>query len=422
MSLPGSKSLTNRVLVLSALAAGPSRVQRPLLARDTTLMVDGLRALGTSITAGEGTGGDWAEGADDRRDGVASWLIEPSTLRGPAQIDCGLAGTVMRFLPVVATLADGPAHFDGDPRARERPMAQTLGTLRTLGASVTSTTGRDTLPFTVHGAGAVPGGVVRLDASGSSQFVSALMLAGARFRAGVDIRHEGKPVPSSPHLAMTAAELRRRGVDVDDAEPNRWVVRPGGIDAWDCDIEPDLSNAAPFLAAALATGGTVRVPDWPQHTEQAGDELRSLLAGMGAEVRRDDSGLTVDAGAAIEPISADLHDVGELTPVIAALCALATGTSVLSGIAHLRGHETDRLAAIATEINALGGQVSELDDGLRIQPKPLRPGRWHTYADHRMAHAGAVLGLAVAGIELEDVATTAKTFPGFAEAWQRMLQ
>jgi 3-phosphoshikimate 1-carboxyvinyltransferase len=355
-------------------------------------------------------------------DGTPSWLIEPHPLSGPSRIDCGLAGTVMRFLPVAATLADGPAHFDGDPRARERPMAQTLGSLRALGASVTSATGRDTLPFTVHGVGSVHGGIVHLDASGSSQFVSALMLAGARFDAGVDIRHEGKPVPSSPHLAMTIAELRRRGVDVDDAEANRWVVRPGTIDPTSCDIEPDLSNAAPFLAAALATGGTVRLPGWPQHTEQAGDELRSLLAGMGATVHRDDSGLTVSAGSAIEATSVDLHDVGELTPVIAALCALATGTSVLSGIAHLRGHETDRLAAIAAEINGLGGQVSELDDGLRIVPRPLRPGRWHTYADHRMAHAGAVLGLAVAGIEVEDVATTAKTFPGFAEAWQRMLQ
>jgi 3-phosphoshikimate 1-carboxyvinyltransferase len=410
VSLPGSKSLTNRVLVLSALASGPSRVHRPLVARDTTLMADGLRALGTGITA------------DVAGDGTQSWLIEPHPMSGPARIDCGLAGTVMRFLPVTATLADGPAHFDGDPRARERPMAQTLGSLRALGASVTSVTGRDTLPFTVHGAGSVHGGTVRLDASGSSQFVSALMLAGARFDAGVDIRHEGKPVPSSPHLAMTIAELRRRGVDVDDAEPNRWVVQPGAIHPLSCDIEPDLSNAAPFLAAALATGGTVRVPGWPQHTEQAGDELRSLLAGMGATVHRDDSGLTVSAGPAIEPISVDLHDVGELTPVIAALCALATGTSVLSGIAHLRGHETDRLAAIAAEINGLGGQVSELDDGLRIEPRPLRPGRWRTYADHRMAHAGAVLGLAVPGTEVEDVATTAKTFPGFAAAWHRMLQ
>ncbi len=409
VALPGSKSLTNRALVLSALATSPSVLRRPLRARDSDLMADALRALGTGIEAG--TDGD----------GSDAWRVTPGRLRGPAEVDCGLAGTVMRFVPPVAALADGAVRFDGDPQARKRPMDQTLATLRDLGVEV-DVGDRLGLPFTLRGRGCVRGGVVRLDASGSSQFVSALLLAGARFDEGVDVRHDGKPVPSLPHIEMTVTELRRRGVEVDDTGANRWVVGPGPIAPLDCDIEPDLSNAAPFLAAALVTGGRVRVLGWPERTDQAGDELRHLLAAMGADVRRDGADLVVTGGATVEPASLDLHDVGELTPVVAALCALAAGTSQLTGIAHLRGHETDRLAAVAAEVVALGGAVSALPDGLRIEARPLHAGRWHTYADHRMAQAGAVLGLAVPGVEVEDVATTAKTFPGFADSWTRLLR
>ena len=412
VSLPGSKSLTNRLLVLAALASAPSTIRRPLRARDTDLMAGALRGLGTTIVSQT----DAAEPA---------WRVSPAPLTGPADVDCGLAGTVMRFVPAIAALADGSIRFDGDPRARERPMGQTLSTLRSLGVHVQTADASprgDTLPFTVHGTGAVRGGVVDLDASASSQFLSALLLVGARFTDGVDLRHHGKPLPSLPHVQMTVAELRRRGVDVDDTEPNRWVVRPGEITALDTEVEPDLSNAAPFLAAALVANGQVRVTGWPERTDQAGDELRHILTALGAQVDREDDDLLVTGTGAIDGVSLDLHDVGELTPVVAVLCALAGSTSTLSGIAHLRGHETDRLAAIAAELNGLGGVVTELADGLRIEPRPLRSGRWHTYADHRMAHAGAVLGLAVPDLEVEDIATTAKTFPGFADAWAQLLR
>ncbi len=404
VSLPGSKSLTNRALVLAALASGPSTIDRPLLARDTELMAAALRALGTSIDTGPDL-----------------WTVTPGHLRGPAEVDCGLAGTVMRFVPPVAALADGPVRFDGDPRARERPMQQTLDALRALGAGV-DVEGGDGLPFTVHGSPSAPGGVVGIDAAGSSQFVSGLLLAGARFVHGVDVRHHGQPVPSLPHVAMTVAELRRRGVDVDDSEPNRWVVQPGSIEPLAVEIEPDLSTAAPFLAAALASGGRVRVNGWPDRTEQAGDELRRLLVASGASVTRDGADLVCCGPGTINGVFLDLHEVGELTPVVAALCALASGPSQLSGIAHLRGHETDRLAALATEINRLGGAVTELADGLRIDPRPLHAGRWHTYGDHRMAHAGAVLGLAVPGVEVEDIGTADKTFPRFADAWAGLVR
>lgn len=412
VALPGSKSLTNRLLVLAALANAPSTIRRPLRARDTDLMATALRGLGTTI-------------ADQSDAAGPAWRVSPAPLRGPAEVDCGLAGTVMRFVPPVAALADGQIRFDGDRHARERPMGQTLSTLRSLGVRVQTADAApvsDTLPFTVHGTGAVRGGVVDLDASASSQFVSALLLVGARFAAGVDVRHHGKPLPSLPHVQMTITELRRHGVDVDDSEPDRWVVHPSEINAVDVEVEPDLSNAAPFLAAAVVAGGQVRVAGWPERTDQAGDGLRHILAALGAEIDREGDDLVVTGTGAVHGVSLDLHDVGELTPVVAVLCALAGSASTLSGIAHLRGHETDRLAAIAAELNALGGAVTELADGLRIEPRPLRPGRWHTYADHRMAHAGAVLGLAVPDLQVEDIATTAKTFPGFADAWARLLR
>jgi 3-phosphoshikimate 1-carboxyvinyltransferase len=267
----------------------------------------------------------------------------------------------------------------------------------------------------------VPGGQVVLDASGSSQFVSALLLAGARFDRGVDVLHDGKPVPSQPHIDMTVAMLRAHGVEVDDAEPHRWRVAPGPIEPVDHTIEPDLSNAAPFLALAAVTAGSVTVRDWPRETTQAGDALRDLLARMGCTVDLSDRGLTVTGHGTIAGLDVDLHDVGELTPVVAALCALADGPSYLRGIGHIRGHETDRLAALATELDALGADVVEHADGLELRPSRLHGGMFHAYADHRMAHAGAVLGAAVDGVLVDDVGATAKTFPEFPRVWATAL-
>jgi 3-phosphoshikimate 1-carboxyvinyltransferase len=396
VSLPGSKSLTNRALVLAALADGTSVVRRALRSRDTLLMAAALASLGVGIDTT----------TDD-------WTVEPSHLVGGATVDCGLAGTVTRFVPPVAGLADGPVAFDGDPHMRTRPVGEVLTALRALGVPIEG----DRLPFTVHGAGHVPGGRVVLDASGSSQFVSALLLAGARFDAGLDLVHDGKAVPSQPHIEMTVAMLRRHGVEVDDAEPARWRVSPGPVRAVDHTIEPDLSNAAPFLALAATTGGSVTVRDWPAETTQGGDAMRELLGLMGCEVARDEEGLTVTGSGRIAGVDVDLHDVGELTPVVAALCALAEGPSYLRGIAHIRGHETDRITALATELRALGADVTELADGLELRPARLHGGLFHSYADHRMAHAGAVLGSVVDGVTVDDVGATGKTFPDFPGVW-----
>lgn len=403
VTVPGSKSLTNRFLIVAALAGEESILRAPLRSRDTRLMADALRALGVGI-----------EQVED------GWLVSPQALGGPAEIDCGLAGTVMRFLPPVAGLATGAVSFDGDPHARQRPMGPVLGALRDLGVRLDGAA-HDTLPFTVHGTGSVRGGKVVLDASTSSQFVSALLLAGARFDEGVTVVHDGKPLPSLPHIAMTVEVLRDAGVVVDDSDANTWHVEPSEIHSLDVEVEPDLSNAAPFAAAALVAGGTVHVPAWPQFTTQAGDAIRDILDAMGADVSLGRDGLTVTGTGGVLGVDLDLHDVGELTPVVAAVAALADSPSRLRGIAHLRGHETDRLAALATELQRLGGDCTQTEDGLIIRPRPLHGGLFHTYADHRMAMAAAVLGLRVPGVVVQDVQTTGKTLPDFTGLWTDLL-
>lgn len=405
--MPGSKSVTNRALILAACASGPSTLRAPLRSRDTLLMAGALRSLGVGVV-------DGADGA---------WHVTPHVLRGPATVDCGLAGTVMRFLPPAAVLAEGPVTLDGDLRARERPMGRLIEALRGLGAEIADD-GRAALPFTVAGRGALPGGSVTIDASASSQFVSGLLLSGARYDKGIVVHHRtdsGKPVPSLPHIEMTVAMLRDAGVTVDDSESDTWRVEPGPIAPLDLDVEPDLSNAAPFLAAALASGGSVTVTGWPASTTQPGDALRDLFAQMGARVTRDARGLNVAAGERLTGLDADLHDVGELTPVLAALAALAETPSRLRGVAHLRGHETDRLAALATELNNLGGAVTETDDGLAIEPRPLHGGVFGSYDDHRMAQAGVLIGLAVDSVAVANVATTGKTMPTFTTVWTELV-
>ncbi|QKV92658.1 3-phosphoshikimate 1-carboxyvinyltransferase [Streptomyces sp. NA02950] len=413
VTVPGSKSVTNRGLILAALAAEPGWLRRPLRSRDTLLMAEALRAMGVGIEEGVGPDG-----------GGEVWRIIPAGLHGPATVDVGNAGTVMRFLPPVAALADGPVRFDGDPRSHERPLHGVIDALRALGARIDDD-GRGALPMTVHGGGALDGGPVRIDASSSSQFVSALLLSAPRFNQGVEVRHVGAALPSLPHIRMTVDMLRAVGARVDTAEAGGergvWRVAPSALLGRDLVVEPDLSNAAPFLAAALVTGGRVTIPDWPEHTTQPGDELRRIFVEMGGSCELTETGLTFTGTGRITGIDADLHEVGELTPVIAAVAALADSESVLRGIGHLRLHETDRLAALAKEINGLGGEVTETEDSLRIVPAPLRGGIFHTYEDHRLATAAAVIGLAVEDVQIENVATTAKTLPDFPGLWTGML-
>jgi 3-phosphoshikimate 1-carboxyvinyltransferase len=408
VTVPGSKSQTNRALLLAGLAAaqghGDSTLSGALRSRDTDLMIGALRSLGLRV------------------DGAGSELTVGGRLApGPdARVDCGLAGTVLRFVPPLAALADAAVEFDGDEQARARPIAPLLDALRGLGVRIDGTG----LPFRVHGHGSVAGGTVAIDASASSQFVSGLLLSAPSFTEGLTVRHTGSALPSAPHIAMTIVMLRQAGVDVDDPEANRWHVPASGVAARHWEIEPDLTNAVPFLAAAVVTGGTVRITGWPATSVQPADDILSVLGKLNATVTQGDSFLEVQGSADYPGFDVDLRDVGELTPTVAALAALAAPGSVsrLSGIAHLRGHETDRLAALSAEINRLGGDCAETPDGLVITAAPLHAGTWRAYADLRMAMAGAIVGLRVGGVEVDDIGATSKTLPEFPRLWGEMVR
>jgi 3-phosphoshikimate 1-carboxyvinyltransferase len=438
LRIPGSKSITNRALVLAALSSAPSVVRGPLKARDTTLAGTALRVMGCDVLE---SGTDLS---------VSPGSLSPGS---SVSVDVGNAGTVMRFLPAVAALTPASVSFDGDPRARERPVGVLLNALRALGVSIDDG-GRGALPFTVHGTGAVRGGPVVLDASGSSQLVSGLLLAAPRFAEGVEVRNSGPPVPSLPHIEMTLRMLRIAGATVESAiarpdgtvtpfeplarshsrsrdksdisidRPNVWRVYPGNLNLGDFTVEPDLSNAGPFLAAAHVTGGSVTIADWPRDSLQAADAILAVLTEMGASCSLGPDGLTVTGSGTIHGIEADLRDIPELCLPLTSVAALASGPSAFTGVGHTRAQETDRLAAIAKELNALGGDVTEQPDGLAVSPRPLRadPGHgFESYDDHRMVMAAAVLGLAVPGIEVLNAATVGKTFPDFPAVWGELV-
>ena len=401
ISLPGSKSLTNRELVLSALASKPTTLRGLLISRDSSLMIEALKDLGTEIEVSGTTA-----------------VVTPRPLSGPAKIDCGLAGTVMRFVPALATIASGQIDFDGDLAARKRPMKTTIDSLRALGVYVNG----DSLPFSIQGQGEVQGGTIEIDASASSQFVSGLLLVGARFKSGLTVSHVGDHLPSMPHIEMTIDCLRKRGVEASQTGPASWRVEPGEISGGEVTIEPDLSNAGPFLAAAMVAGGSVKISNWPKKTTQVGNDFDGILQQMGAKVERVGDDLVVSGTGKIQGIDINLSTGGELTPVVAALAALAESPSQIRGVAHLRGHETDRLSALVSEINSLGGNATETDDGMIIKPAKLHGGLWKTYEDHRMATAGAIIGLRVPGVEIEDISVTTKTIPEFVSLWEQMLK
>ena len=403
VTIPGSKSVTNRALILAAQADSPSTLRRPLISRDSELMSAGLQAMGITIT------------------GKDEWVVTPASLRGPAKIDVGNAGTVMRFLPPLAALAQGDISFDGDSRSYERPLGPVIKALEELGIEIEHD-GRYSLPMVINAKGSIPGGDLVIDASASSQFLSALLLVAPSMTNGIIAQHRGGSLPSMPHIDMTVQMLRDFGATVHvDKKAQSWRVEPSTLRGQDLVIEPDLSNAAPFLSIAMVCGGSINIADWPKNTTQPGDQLREIFTQMGAQVEFTSDGLTLTGGKAIHGIDIDLHDVGELTPSIAALAALADSPSHLRGIGHLRLHETDRLAALTREINLLGGNVVEEETALHITPAPLHGGTFHTYEDHRLATAGAVIGLVVPDVLIENVATTRKTLTDFPGLWNSLV-
>jgi 3-phosphoshikimate 1-carboxyvinyltransferase len=406
VTVPGSKSITNRALLLAALADGSSEIRGPLAGRDSGLMSAGLSALGAHIATT-----------------TAGFVVtgRPPALTAPdSTVEVGLAGTVARFLPPVATLAAGDVRFDGDPHMRQRPLRPLLDALRALGA-VVDDGGRGCLPLTIRGAGRVAGGAVEVDAASSSQLISGLLLAAPYFDSGAEIQATGA-LPSAPHVAMTVQMMRRAGAAVDDSQSGRWRVEPGGYHPADVDVEPEVAGASYFLAAAAITGGSVTVAGWVRDGLQPAERWLDVFRAMGATTSYGDDGLTLHGPGRLEPVDVDLHDISEMAPTVAVLAAVASGPSRIRGIAHMRGHETDRLAALATELTRVGATATETADGLLITPRPLRAGDiWLTYADHRMAMSAAVLGLVVPGLRIADIACTAKTIPDFTERWTRLV-
>lgn len=445
--IPGSKSLTNRYLLLATLADSPSYLRAPLHSRDSALMIEALRQLGAGI---ELVPTDSPFGPDIKvtpLNFAQADSIQPQAV----SIECGLAGTVMRFVPALAALLPGEFAFDGDPHARQRPMGPVLEGLRQLGVQVDYEQGENALPFVLRSPGLASAEgvseapVVRIDASTSSQFVSALLLMAPRLPQGMVLVHEGSSVPSIPHIQMTVEALRQMGIEVQEHYPSqgneaeggvyRWTVHPGSFPGFEMTIEPDLSNAGPFLAAAVVTGESVTIPHWPEPaadssagTTQVGDMWRELLPALGAQVRYSEGRLTVTGPVQLPEgdFFFDLSAGGELAPTMAAACAFVKGRVELTGIAHLRGHETDRLAALAAEINRLGGSAHDTADSLVIKapiPATVEAAQVlaRTYDDHRMATFAAIIGLRRPNVVVQNVATVAKTMPEFTVMWEDML-
>ncbi|MEV4735625.1 MULTISPECIES: 3-phosphoshikimate 1-carboxyvinyltransferase [unclassified Microbacterium] len=410
VTIPGSKSLTNRELIIAAIADGPGRLVAPLHSDDSRRMVDALRALGIGIEEVEGSG----EFGPDL-------VVTPAKLVGGSTVDCGQAGTVMRFIAPLAGLAANDVHLTAHESALHRPMGGLITALRDLGVDIDDE-GTWALPFTIRGHGRIMGGRVEIDASASSQFVSGLLLAAPRFDVGLHLVHTGEHLPSLPHIDMTIEALSRRGIRIERPAHGEWLVEAGVPRAKEIAIEPDLSNAAPFLGAALVTGGSVSVTGWPVHSTQPGALLPEILQALGAHVGRHSGTMTVKAGSEIRGLDMDLSAASELTPTLVGLAAFASGPTTIRGIGHIRMHETDRIAALIANLRALGGEAEELPDGLRIIPRPLHGGPWKAYHDHRMATTGALIGLRVPGVEIDDIGTTAKTLPEFTMLWERMLR
>lgn len=410
LTIPGSKSLTNRELIIAAIADGPGRLIAPLHSDDSRRMIDALRALGVGV-----------EEVDGGHEFGPDLVVTPAKLHGGVTIDCGQAGTVMRFISPLAGLAANDVHLTAHETALHRPMGGLISALRDLGVDIDDE-GTWALPFTIRGHGRIRGGRVEIDASASSQFVSGLLLAAPRFDVGLHLVHTGERLPSLPHIDMTIEALSRRGIRIERPAVGEWLVEAGVPRAKEIAIEPDLSNAAPFLAAALVTGGAVSITGWPAHSTQPGALLPEILQSTGAHVSRHGGALTVRAGSSIRGLDIDLSAASELTPTLVGLAAFAETPTTIRGIGHIRLHETDRIAALIGNLRALGGTAEELPDGLRVIPAPLHGGTWAAHHDHRMATTGALIGLRIPGVEIDDIGTTAKTLPEFTMLWERMLR
>jgi 3-phosphoshikimate 1-carboxyvinyltransferase len=399
VSLPGSKSITNRALVCAALAEGTSVLTNALHADDTEAMVEGLRAMGVRIEA------DWAHGRLE----VTGTAGRPTS--DVSLVDARLSGTTSRFLLPVAALGDGLRRVDAANRMRERPMGEVLDAVRELGGTVHEVGAPDHLPVEVVG-GSLVGGEVSVRGDVSSQFLSGLLLAGPGMRAGLVVRLVGDLV-SQPYVRLTEQVMADFGVTVGRPDDRTWVVESQAYLAGEHTIEPDASAASYAFAAAALLESTVTVAGLGTEARQGDVAFVDLLAEMGAEVRRDHDATTVRGTGQLVGIEVDMAQISDTAQTLAVVAAFAVGSTQVRGIGFIRGKETDRIGAVVAELRRLGLEATEEPDGFTVRPGPIRPATVQTYGDHRMAMAFALAGLRAPGIQIADPGCVTKTLPGF---------
>lgn len=399
VTLPGSKSLTNRALVCAALAEGTSTLTNALHADDTEAMVEGLAALGVGVDASWGTREVRVTGTSGRPGGA------------PAIVDARLSGTTSRFLLPVAGLGEGHRRVDAANRMRERPMGEVIGALRALGAEVHDVGAPGHLPVEVVG-GTLAGGEVAVRGDTSSQFLSGLLLAGPCMRTGLVARLVGDLV-SQPYVEMTVAVMAAFGVAVQRPDDRTWVVEPQTYRATDLTIEPDASAASYVFAATAIVGGRASVVGLGSRSLQGDLAFVDVLASMGASIQQAEGATTVRSDGRLRGVDVDLRAISDTAPTFAVAAAFADGPSRATGIGFIRAKESDRIGAVVAELRRLGVGAQEEPDGFTVDPRPLRPATVDTYDDHRMAMAFAVAGLAADGVQIADPACVAKTFPGY---------
>lgn len=408
---PGSKSITNRAVVCAALAGGRSLLKGVLQSEDTRVMIGALKELGFEV--------------DERLENDRS--IETYSVLGTggripaieANLFCANSGTTIRFLTAMATLGHGWFRLDGVPRMRERPIADLIGALNELGGRVSSELDNGCPPVVVHANG-LPGGSATVRGDISSQFLSGLLMAAPAAKSGVEIAVEG-PLVSQPYVRMTLAVMRAFGVEVNTtADLSRFGIAPQSYLACDYDIEPDASAASYFWAAAAVTGGEVTVEGLSRESLQGDVALVDCLERMGCEVRHAADSITV-AGGELRGIDVDMNGISDTVQTLAAVAQFATGPTTIRNVAHIRHKETNRIAAVATELRKLGANVVEHDDGLTIDPRTPRGATIETYNDHRMAMSFALAGLRVPGVRIANPRCVEKTYPAFFDDLAKLI-
>ncbi len=413
--VPGSKSITNRALVLAALADPPEgcRLSGALQSEDTEVMIESLRRLGFHVSVN----GPESEVFLSRP--VAEDMHRSRIPAKQAELFVANSGTSMRFLTAMASLGHGRFRLDGIARMRERPIEDLLGVLRQLGVNARSERGKGCPPVIVESEG-LSGGQVRMRGDVSSQFLSALLMAAPYARDDVTIYLEGALV-SEPYVVMTQRMMAWWGLHVEHHFPDVYRIpsrqHPSEVERYE--IEPDASAASYFFAAAAIAGGRVTVLGIPEDSLQGDVDFVEVLAAMGCRVERCSSGVTVH-GRPLRGIDVDMNDISDTVMTLAAVACFAEGPTTIRNVAHIRHKETDRLAALATELRRVGAGVDEFADGLTIAPAALHGAEIETYNDHRMAMSMALVGLRVPGVVINNPACVGKTYPAFFDDLEQL--